>query len=127
MMMMNQTTKRWHVVGITSAGIGCALPKLPGLYTRVSSYGTWISKTIELMDRTSALFKPIKLPGLNATITTTTTTTPSATSTPMATSTVSPSTTIKPVVINITLNGNNVPDLSRPLLAKMLSILNNEE
>ena len=29
---------RWVLIGITSSGIGCALPNTPGLYTRVSAY-----------------------------------------------------------------------------------------
>jgi secreted trypsin-like serine protease len=35
----------WVLAGITSYGIGCALPNHAGVYTRVSTYIDWI-KTI---------------------------------------------------------------------------------
>ncbi|KOB72494.1 Hemolymph proteinase 9 [Operophtera brumata] len=34
--------KIYYVIGVTSFGIGCALPNHPGIYTRVSSFIEWI-------------------------------------------------------------------------------------
>jgi len=33
-------------IGIVSAGIGCGRQRLPGLYTRVSKYTSWIKDTM---------------------------------------------------------------------------------
>lgn len=38
---------KYSVIGVVSTSIGCGRPKLPGIYTRVSSYFDWITKTLE--------------------------------------------------------------------------------
>lgn len=46
MLLRDSETSKYTVVGVVSAGIGCALRDLPGIYTRVNAYVPWINKYI---------------------------------------------------------------------------------
>ncbi len=37
-------TGRVYMIGITSFGIGCAKPDVPGVYTKVTNYLDWIQQ-----------------------------------------------------------------------------------
>lgn len=39
-----------YVAGITSWGYDCALPRLPGIYTDVTMYITWIKQKAERLN-----------------------------------------------------------------------------
>ncbi|XP_037092981.1 serine protease 30-like [Pollicipes pollicipes] len=41
------TNGTYTLVGIVSAGIGCARPSLPGIYTDVHHYAKWIARKLE--------------------------------------------------------------------------------
>uniref|UniRef100_A0A4W4EAZ2 Acrosin n=1 Tax=Electrophorus electricus TaxID=8005 RepID=A0A4W4EAZ2_ELEEL len=38
----SEDTKRFYIYGVTSHGEDCALPRKPGVYSRVSSYTSWL-------------------------------------------------------------------------------------
>jgi secreted trypsin-like serine protease len=43
----------WQLHGLTSYGIGCALPGYPGVYTRVSYYINWIKSITQFNEITT--------------------------------------------------------------------------
>lgn len=47
-------TDAYTVVGITSWGRGCAMPNLPGVYTRVSAFAQWIDENIKRKSKNNA-------------------------------------------------------------------------
>lgn len=55
MMLRDSETNRYSVVGVVSAGIGCALKDLPGIYTRVNAYVPWIHKYIYAWSSTTLI------------------------------------------------------------------------
>ena len=45
-LMVKHSTGRYVLAGITSWGIGCARPSLPGMYTRAANHVDWIMATV---------------------------------------------------------------------------------
>lgn len=39
---------KWKQVGIVSWGIGCGKGQFPGVYTRMTSYMTWLNKNLQI-------------------------------------------------------------------------------
>ncbi|XP_042248354.1 serine protease 30-like [Thunnus maccoyii] len=44
--MVTKTGRVWVQAGVMSFGFGCLLPNLPGVYTRVSTYESWINSQV---------------------------------------------------------------------------------
>ncbi|XP_022824814.1 transmembrane protease serine 9-like [Spodoptera litura] len=102
--ILNQGTMH-YVVGVTSFGVGCALPGLPGVYTKVAKFADWIESvvwpevnaTISFNDLKDGLTTPMS-PVTPKSSTEIPPTTPIPPTKPVPLATVPTTTTISPII-----------------------------